>query len=643
MGKKVEYLQDFLDICDWVNEKVAKKRAILQLEITEKKQVQALLIVIMALMVFIIITFVNQTLKKVAFAIIIISLVILFVYTILENLKILKKKVEFKESVLEEFAIHLKDGFTYEQNGEISESKYRKSGFDKAYNDFYSNSYMDGEKNGRHIGLANIIIKKRQKNNELKETFKGAFAYATLTSLVPEIDVMKVNSVNNTREKLYLDRANLYMYSENMEYAKKIIDDSIIDEIVKLKNEFNITLECMVNKDMLFVRFFIDNMNNTLLYGTKKEREVLYKYYRIINFMELVARKIDCNMLGKTEEEFISINNGERNSNAKVNNLNNSLDNNIYNNYTNNEKADIKENLKKDISSDSNDNLNKLNLSSFRIFPKIDLINFSKEFDEIIDKSEGIEIQLFDENGATEAVNISSKIKKVHKTYPNIKEVTIHTPLLNYDIEHVLFKNEKIFVKQLHDIVKLSKKYKMSINLLYHTTWNIDALTSTGVVNIIKKYLKILEHTNNKLLIENVFLLDENNCTPLDLCKKIDHPNLKACIDITHVKAKSNIYKMNLLEYIYNYLDKDLCDKYVYQIHFATALNNDGYIDKKTHGRAHENENTMIYDLKWMMEYNLLNKVFVTEVSEDDYSRRIDQLKEINMLEYIMSKVKQNE
>ena len=62
---------------------------------------------------------------------------------------------------------------------------------------------------------------------------------------------------------------------------------------------------------------------------------------------------------------------------------------------------------------------------------------------------------------------------------------------------------------------------------------------------------------------------------------------------------------MDFLRFIQEYLDKELCEKYVYQIHFATALNNDGFIDKRTHGRVHENENSMIDDLKWMMEYNL--------------------------------------
>lgn len=623
MKKVKEYPQEFLEICDWVNEKVAKKRAILNLEKTEKRQLQMLLGAIMALMTFIIIAFANQTLKTIAWLIFMIAFAILVFYSFLENLKILKKKVEFKEIVLEEFAVHLKDGFTYEQNGEISESKYRKSGFDKAYNEFFSNSYMEGQKNGRNIGVANVIIKKRQKNNELKETFKGAFAFANLNSIVKEIDIMKVNSTKNTREKFCLEEADLYMYSDNIDYAKKIIDKSIVDEIVKIKKEFNITLEVMINKDMLYIRFFIDNMNNTLLYATEKERDILYKYYRIINFMELIARKIDSNILGKSEDELL-INN----------NLNNS------NNSESNDNSDINSisNLDKDSSNTVLVN-SRVDLSNFTIFPKTDLNDISEEFIEILSKSEGVEIQLFDEKGKTSEVDITSKINDLLNKYPNIKEITVHPPIFNYDLEHILFKNEKIFEKQLHEIVNLSKKLNIRINLLYHTTWNIDIIISTGLINKLNKYLKILEGTDNKLLIENVYIISENNCTPLYLCKILNHPNLKVCLDITHVKVKSNIYKANEIEYIRNYLDKELCEKYVYQIHFASTLNNDGYIDKKTHGRVHVDENSMLYDLNWMKEYNLLNKIIVTEISEDDYLRKPDQIKEIKMLENVIQKI----
>lgn len=302
MKKRKEYPQDFIEICEVVDEKVAKKRAILELELLEKKQFQMLFGAIIFLMIFILVAFANNTIKMVAWGILIVTVITIIIYTILAELKILKKKVDFKEDVLSEFAVHIKDGFIYDRNGEISESKYRKSGFNRVYNDFFSNAYIEGIKNGRNIGIANVIIKQNRKNNKMEEVFKGAFAYANLKESINEIDLMKINSKNNKKEKYYLEETNLYMYSENTTYAKKIFDDSIIYEINNLKKELNLTLECMVNKNTLYIRFFVDNMNNTLLYASENEKEMLYKYYRIINFMDSVATKIEMNIMTEKKE-----------------------------------------------------------------------------------------------------------------------------------------------------------------------------------------------------------------------------------------------------------------------------------------------------------------------------------------------------
>jgi len=77
----------------------------------------------------------------------------------------------------------------------------------------------------------------------------------------------------------------------------------------------------------------------------------------------------------------------------------------------------------------------------------------------------------------------------------------------------------------------------------------------------------------------------------------------------------------------------DDCMRFVKQLHFAACLNNDGYIEKCTHGRVHPNEDELRKELEWIKKYKMEDKIFVTEVSEEDYYSRKDQIKEIKMLE----------
>ena len=294
MKDKRRYPEEFLEINKWDKEKIEKEKNNIKLEILEKRQFEMLFIGIVLLFLFIIAVFPNRVLKISACIGVLLVCLILIIYMYFKNKKISNKKNEFKEKVLEEFAIHIKDGFIYEKNGEISELKYRKSGFNKSYNEFESNCCMSGEKNGRKIGIANITIEKHDKDNKKKIClFKGAFAFCELNENIDEIDVMKVDSKINKKEKAEIKEENLYMYSEDIKYANKIVDEKIIQLVKEVKREFDITLEFMIHKNGLYVRFFTDNM---LLFSVSDEKEVLYKYYRLIEFMNEFAETIEKNV-----------------------------------------------------------------------------------------------------------------------------------------------------------------------------------------------------------------------------------------------------------------------------------------------------------------------------------------------------------
>ena len=273
-----------------------------------------------------------------------------------------------------------------------------------------------------------------------------------------------------------------------------------------------------------------------------------------------------------------------------------------------------------------------------KIYPKISVQEYGKEMEEVIKKSEGIEIQFFDEKNITEPFNFKKEVKKNKKKYPNLKEITIHPPLHNYNIEILFLKDENIVKNQLKQLVKLSKKYEINLNIIYHTYIPWRQYISTGLDKRILKCLKIIEGTNVTVLIENMissFLEEKNEITAIEVCKNINHPNVRMCLDTTHLRSKANILKKDYHEIINDGLNKQDCEKFVKQIHFAAALNNDGYIDKKTHGRKHENIEDLKEEYKWLEELGLRDKIFVTEVGEEDYYSRKDQLEEIKMLQEI--------
>ena len=82
-------------------------------------------------------------------------------------------------------------------------------------------------------------------------------------------------------------------------------------------------------------------------------------------------------------------------------------------------------------------------------------------------------------------------------------------------------------------------------------------------------------------------------------------------------------------------LNKEDCEKYVKQIHFAGTLNNDGYIDKMTHGVKHESIESLKEEYDWLVKLGWKDKNYITEIRELDYYSREDQIQEIKWLEEI--------
>ena len=271
-----------------------------------------------------------------------------------------------------------------------------------------------------------------------------------------------------------------------------------------------------------------------------------------------------------------------------------------------------------------------------KIYPKT-----SKYFEgldnmmEFVEKYKGVELQYFEENGVIAPFDLATPVEKLMEKIPYLEEITIHPPLCYYDIELVLFKDPNIVKEQLEIVLKLSEKYNVKINLLYHTEWDFTkhkALT----IDKIKQLIKIIEGSKVKLIFENIFMFSEKTCTVFEMAQEIDSPNCGVCFDICHLYCRANIDKANVEEYAAKYLNPELCKKYIHQVHFSDTKDGDGYIDhKKTHGKMHDNIDGVRYDYELLSRYNMDKCNYITEVSEDDYSIRCDQLQELRWLDKV--------
>lgn len=270
-----------------------------------------------------------------------------------------------------------------------------------------------------------------------------------------------------------------------------------------------------------------------------------------------------------------------------------------------------------------------------KIYPKTnEKLEGLEKFEETINKYRGIEIQYFQKSD-DELVDfqIEEPIKRILKKFPNIEEITIHPPLCNYELEIVLLKDKNIFLKQIKEIVKLSKKYKIKINIVEHTRL-LMSQARLSIIPVLEKAKKIMKNTNTKIVFENIYMMEEQqNCSVIEFCEYLNSENIKVCIDMCHLYCQAHIYKKNIEEFLERYLNKEKCERQVYQIHFAYKANDDGYIDRTTHAIMHPNVEALSYDKQLLYKYGMKDCNWVTEVSEKDYISRKDEIEEIKMLE----------
>lgn len=269
-----------------------------------------------------------------------------------------------------------------------------------------------------------------------------------------------------------------------------------------------------------------------------------------------------------------------------------------------------------------------------KIYPKTnENLEGIEEFEKTLKEYKGIEIQYFKKSDK-ELVDfkIEKPIEQILERYPYIEEITIHPPLCEYELEIVLLKDKNIFLNQIKTIVRLSKKYNIKINIVEHTRLLMSQAKLT-ILPVLEKAKKIMKNTNTKIVFENIYMMEEQEkCSVIELCEYLNSENMKVCIDMCHLYCQAHIYKKKIEEFLEKYLNKEKCQRQVYQIHFAYTANEDGYIDRTTHAIMHPNEETLYYDAKLLCQYGMGDCNWITEVSEKDYSTRKDQVNEIKML-----------
>ena len=230
--------------------------------------------------------------------------------------------------------------------------------------------------------------------------------------------------------------------------------------------------------------------------------------------------------------------------------------------------------------------------------------------------------------------DVAGTVDFAMEQFPDIKTLIVHLPLNDCYLEIIAAINPERLLEEMVSAVSAADKYDIDLYLLYHTAVMHDAVCRT-LEDTLYKMLSIIKRRRITILVENAVFYPGKILPNLVLCNEFLQPQLKACVDTTHIKCQAKMYDTaphQFMEEQLSHFESNELNSIVKVIHFAQATENDGYIDKKTHGRRHENFDELKKDVDILEQCGIKDAIYVTEVSEDDYYSRVDQIWEIESL-----------
>ena len=81
--------------------------------------------------------------------------------------------------------------------------------------------------------------------------------------------------------------------SENKILAMQILTADVMESLISFKNKYDIDFEIVLMNNKIYLRFFVSNMFEPQIFGNSMDKELIYTYYIILDFVVEITEKIN--------------------------------------------------------------------------------------------------------------------------------------------------------------------------------------------------------------------------------------------------------------------------------------------------------------------------------------------------------------
>ena len=224
------------------------------------------------------------------------------------NYKYVKKyKNTYKTEIIADFVKLLNDKLAYvpyfTTTSQIQKD-YKEANFEnRSFNRFSADDYIEGNLDTDitiklvDIHLQNVTGSGRNRHTE--EIFQGIFGLSKCNK-----NINTYIKVSKNKFKLFDNNARLEMdsqefekyfdiYSEDKILAMRILTADTMEYLIKFYEKYKLEFEIVFRNDKIYLRFFTGPMFEPKIFGNSMDKELLFVYYSILDFVLQVTKKIN--------------------------------------------------------------------------------------------------------------------------------------------------------------------------------------------------------------------------------------------------------------------------------------------------------------------------------------------------------------
>ena len=207
----------------------------------------------------------------------------------------------YKEIVIKKLVKLINTNLTFNDNcDQRITSVFEEAGFNiDDYNDLRAEDSIEGYIDENIMIHACDFSAEYKKDSKSITIFEGVFAYTKCTKNIESCIRIAPNALKlyNSKNSIKLDSDEFEkyfeVYSDNKLITLQLLTSDIMAALMDFHLKYNLDFELVLKKDTIYMRFFTGRMFEPRLYGKSTDKELLFTYYSILQFVTNVTKKVN--------------------------------------------------------------------------------------------------------------------------------------------------------------------------------------------------------------------------------------------------------------------------------------------------------------------------------------------------------------